>query len=91
MARVATSDATASEYVYVFRPAKPLPVIELSKSLRGELFPAKAHARIHQLLTKYHQPLLMANIVAFCLISMVAVVSARAGQFISSADTRSID
>lgn len=60
-----------------------LPVNDLSKSLRGELLPAKLYDISHRLLTKHHQPLLVANVTAFFLTSFVAVVNAQAGQILS--------
>ncbi|KAG3113740.1 hypothetical protein PI124_g7310 [Phytophthora idaei] len=83
MTRIVASDVTAREVLYVFQPANPLPVIDLSKSLRGELLPANVYEISRRFLCKYHQPLLVANVTAFVLISFMAVVNAQTGQILS--------
>ncbi|KUF87727.1 hypothetical protein AM587_10007015 [Phytophthora nicotianae] len=69
--------------VYVLVPAEPLPTIDLSRSVRGELLPARAHAVIHRFLTRYHRLLLLANMSGMVMNTVVTGVNAQSGQILS--------
>ncbi|GMF29024.1 unnamed protein product [Phytophthora lilii] len=69
--------------VYALAPAEPLPTIDLSKSIRGQLLSARDHSSIHRFLTKYHRPLLFANMIAMLMNIVVTGVDALTGQILS--------
>ncbi|RLN49204.1 hypothetical protein BBJ28_00014780 [Nothophytophthora sp. Chile5] len=76
-------DASVRKLVYVLVPTGPLPVVDLSKSLRAELFPEKVDAAIFRVLKRFHRPLLMSNLVGLGLSCVVTLLNASIGQYLS--------
>ncbi|KUF87721.1 hypothetical protein AM587_10007016 [Phytophthora nicotianae] len=69
--------------VYTLVPAQPLPVVDLSKSFRGRLLPAKVHTFIRRKYYKHYRPVLVCGVLSYCLNVVIPLVEARMGRIIA--------
>ncbi|EEY64145.1 uncharacterized protein PITG_02675 [Phytophthora infestans T30-4] len=76
----AKGDNVLREIVYTLVPAQPLPVVDLSKSFRGRLLPAKVHTFIRRKYYKHYRPVLVCAVLSYCLNVLVPLVEARTGR-----------
>ncbi|POM75309.1 Hypothetical protein PHPALM_7602 [Phytophthora palmivora] len=69
--------------IYSLVPAQPLPAVDLSKSFRDRLLPAKVHTYIRRKYYKYYRSVLVCAAVSYCLNVVVPLVEARMGRIIA--------
>ncbi|OWY97267.1 Transmembrane protein [Phytophthora megakarya] len=68
---------------YSLVPAQPLPLVDLSKSLRGRLLPPKIHTYIRRKYLKHYRSIILAAVASYCLNVSVPLVEARMGRTIA--------
>ncbi|KAF1776843.1 hypothetical protein GQ600_11505 [Phytophthora cactorum] len=83
MSLQAKDDNAPRACVYSLVPAQPLPVVDLSKSFRGRLLPAKVHTFIRRKYYKHYRPVLACAVLSYCLNVLVPLVEARTGRIIA--------
>ncbi|KAG7385402.1 hypothetical protein PHYPSEUDO_001531 [Phytophthora pseudosyringae] len=69
--------------IYALVPAQPLPAVDLSKSFRGRLLPARVHTYIRRKYYKHYRAVLVCAAVSYCLNVSVPLVEARVGQIVA--------